>query len=318
VRKKEIKPGRALPSLDECAAKGYLGLQKRAAGGFSHKQRRSLTKWAEEEGGIAEAARLHSSTGPGSSAWLSAVPSQPTLTLAPSQFLIAVRLRLGLPLPECQAAHKCGLCGKQMDMFGDHLLGCTKGGEWLVRHDMIKGVYGTILADVGITARPERLLTGLGVEGSGYQRMDNAPVIDGQVEFFDNATVHPRCASYVKEAAKTPGFTADRAVKEKYKKYQSAVNQRFRLTPLVGETYGRWGKETVEFVDRMATLGVERMGREGDRRFKAALKGRWWALLAVAVQKGNAIIISERSMSARAGAGGFRGTDFGELMGRGG
>ena len=67
-----------------------------------------------------------------SSGWLKAIP-QPSLSLAfsPHDFIIALRLWLGVPLfpllPLCT-------CLSAIDQFGDHLLGCSRGPLRIQRH----------------------------------------------------------------------------------------------------------------------------------------------------------------------------------------
>ena len=60
-------------------------------------------------------------------AWLSAVPSEPALTLAPQAMQLALRRRLRLPLP--LSPNRCGPspgCGQQVDEYGDHALACPR------------------------------------------------------------------------------------------------------------------------------------------------------------------------------------------------
>ena len=62
-------------------------------------------------------------------AWLSAVPSEPSLTLAPQAMQLALRRRLRLPLP--LSPNRCGPspgCGQQVDEYGDHALACPRTG----------------------------------------------------------------------------------------------------------------------------------------------------------------------------------------------
>ena len=73
-----------------------------------------------------------------SSGWLKAI-SQPTLGLAfsPHEFVIAVRLWLGVPLfpllPLCT-------CLSVIDQFSDHLLGCSHGPLCIQRHDALVSI----------------------------------------------------------------------------------------------------------------------------------------------------------------------------------
>ena len=74
-------------------------------------------------------ALLRSQGGAHAGAWLSAVPSEPALTLAPQAMQLPLRRRLRLPLP--LSPNRCGPspgCGQQVDEYGDHALTCPRTG----------------------------------------------------------------------------------------------------------------------------------------------------------------------------------------------
>ena len=83
-----------------------------------------------------------------SSGWLKAIP-QPTLGLAfsPHEFVIAVRLWLGVPLfpllPLCTYL-------SVIDQFGDHLLGCSHGPLRIQRHDALVSIVHHALLHIHI------------------------------------------------------------------------------------------------------------------------------------------------------------------------
>ena len=104
---------------------------------------------------IRDQARLHAvvhSSGV-SSGWLKDIP-QPTLGLAfsPHEFVIAVRLWLGVPLFPLYTLYMgkgwvflfshCTLCIclSVIDQFGDHLLGCSHGPLRIQRHDALVSI----------------------------------------------------------------------------------------------------------------------------------------------------------------------------------
>ena len=77
----------------------------------------------------ASQALLRSQGGPHADAWLSAVPSEAALTLAPQAMQLGLRRRLRLPLP--LSSNRCGPhrgCGQQVDQYGDHALAYPRTG----------------------------------------------------------------------------------------------------------------------------------------------------------------------------------------------
>jgi hypothetical protein len=73
-------------------------------------------------------ARLHSYSGQGASAWLTAIPSTPALRLNNTCFSVAIAYLLGLPLPI--AMPRFCVCGKVADSLGCHFAVCKSlGGD---------------------------------------------------------------------------------------------------------------------------------------------------------------------------------------------
>ena len=74
-------------------------------------------------------------------AWLLAIPnSKLGLAMALHEFVIAVKLWLGIPIsPDFPKAILC-MCGHTIDSFGDHLLGCGHGSLRSRRHNALRDI----------------------------------------------------------------------------------------------------------------------------------------------------------------------------------
>ena len=70
------------------------------------------------ESGAPGPARLRSCGGPNASVWLTVCPTSPALSLRNSELLTALRLRLGLPVP--QDGSHCEACRSRLDELGYH------------------------------------------------------------------------------------------------------------------------------------------------------------------------------------------------------
>jgi hypothetical protein len=250
--------------------------------------------------------RMHSTSSPGSMAWVRASGNTPQTTLTPVQYNIAASLALGRDLPAvveagpmCPAASRG--CPAASDGKGYHLLGCRHGREVIIRHDMVRDTLGAFMRSAGWRVKTEALLGDVGVGGDvGSQRMDLVfmPPRAGQWEFVDVAIVQPTSDSYVnmaeaREGAETGGIL--RAERRKNKTYQAAIEQGFRLTPFIGEAFGRWSDGARQLVRRIAKDAATQPGFDEDRLLETRLVDKMWQELACALQKGNALILASRS-----------------------
>uniref|UniRef100_A0A0G4I065 Uncharacterized protein n=1 Tax=Chromera velia CCMP2878 TaxID=1169474 RepID=A0A0G4I065_9ALVE len=88
-----------------------------------------------------------------------------------------------------------------------------------------------------------------------------------------------------------------------------------RFVPLVFETFGRPGKETVRFVKEMLRQSSERLGEGVDQaaRLSQRVADQWWKTISVAVQRAASSTVLA-SVQASHGARGFKVTEI--LLGR--
>eukprot|EP00731_Ephydatia_muelleri_P024463 Em0016g734a len=82
---------------------------------------------------LPDRARLLSISSPHSSAWLSVTPSpRLNLHLDPSEFQVAIKWWLGLPISQGQLCPQC--MSHSLDQFGHHALSCKNGPDVVSRH----------------------------------------------------------------------------------------------------------------------------------------------------------------------------------------
>ena len=105
--------------------------------------------------------RLRCQTSPTASAWSRAPPSRGLGTKIPrDRYRIMLRWHLGLPiLPPSSAGKGCPLCGKAMDIFGDHAVTCNRNNLWR-RHFLLQDFLLRLLRAAGFQATREESLGG--------------------------------------------------------------------------------------------------------------------------------------------------------------
>ena len=88
---------------------------------------------------LPDRARLLSISSPHSSAWLSVTPSPRlifNLHLDPSEFQVAIKWWLGLPVSQSQLCAQC--MSHSLDHIGHHALTCKNGSSVVSRHNRIR------------------------------------------------------------------------------------------------------------------------------------------------------------------------------------
>ena len=101
---------------------------------------------------------------------------------------------------------------------------------------------------------------------------------------------HPEGTAWVRAAADRDGATAEGAAQGKHRRYPAWALPGGRLVPFSVETFGRWGKEALDWLRDAAHETCSRspqlasLGKWGP----PAVLGAWHCRLPVALQKGNA------------------------------
>ena len=104
---------------------------------------------------LRDQARLKAVTTPHSGAWLRVIPNRSLgLAMSPQEFVVALRLRLGIAVfPRHPTSYRC-TCNHVLDEHGDHALGC--GPLRIKRHDAVCDViYHCLLKENADTRRAQ-------------------------------------------------------------------------------------------------------------------------------------------------------------------
>ena len=298
-----------LPSVSDLALYSRTHLQKKASY-IVHKQTRfSLLASLESESASEITAvkaradknrsRLLSSAGPGATGWLLAMPFTPAISLSDADFRTSARFRLGLDIPSCQLSSRC-ICGQDLDADGSHAMVCNRGPQRSHRHDSLVRAFGNILREANATVEYEVSLASKGVVST------TLPDKDGRMDlvfrqdtggscFADVSVVHPSCKTYIEQSVKVEGFSAKQGAVRKNSKYAAIVEEKgHAFLPLIVESYGAWGEDTVSF---LRTLANERATHlHGNKsNLVACMLNRWWQILSCTLQRGNVGMLDSRT-----------------------
>ena len=207
---------------------------------------------------------------PGSSAWLAAHPVDDGRAIDSPLFQVALKRRVRAPI--FQSEEYCPLCGEILDVWGDHALVCSCGGDRTIRHNAVRNVVYD--EAVGAGTRPEREKAGLlparpGADGlpanlNGAQGRRPADVwlprgSSGQAEALDFAVSSGLQSELFRASADEPGFVFHRyeQMKRSYKDTaQICQAAGFKFTPFVFEAHGGgWSvasRKVVDWISRQA------------------------------------------------------------------
>ena len=184
-------------------------------------------------------ARLLAVSRPESGTWLNALPlSSMGLRMDDVVIIIAVGLRLGLPL--CHP-HECSNCGTQIEEFGTHGLSCCFSRGRHSRHALLNDIIKRSLN----TAKIPSHLEPSGFYRSDGKRPDGASVVPwtrGKILVWEATCVDTLAPSHRVLAAREAGAVADDAEHCKRVKYTHLESTHYFI-PVAIETLGAMGQE---------------------------------------------------------------------------
>ena len=263
-------------------------------------------------------ARVRSCGGAGAGAWILASPTGVATRFTDLEYKVCVRLRLRIPFHLEGAGKRCrnqrgaslaggaepaaprGECSQPLDADGFHALVCLVGGLVIRRHHSLRDAFAWIGRQAGYAARTEvhePAWTRARTNEEGELEFDQAR-LDNRFEgppsdpliYGDVVVTHPEGSACLRAAADEDGAAAARAADGKHRRYPAWALPGGRLIPFSVETFGRWGKEALDFLRGSADAVAEQnpqvacLGHWG----KVALLNAWHTRLSVALQKGNA------------------------------
>ena len=227
--------------------------------------------------------------------YLSVVPSPGLgLLLRPSEFVAAIRYRLGHPVFGSDGP--CPACGRPSDRFGDHALNCAWQGERIARHNALRDTLysAAVKAALGPTKEGQYLIPG---EGGKPADVFIPRHSGGKDAALDVTVVNPLQAALVHQAAQTPGHALSVAHKRKMdKSWQPCNQQGIVFLPLAVESLGAWHKSAIQEVKKLGSLLARHTGEE-----EAITTKHLFQQLSLALVKGNAALLNNRNPGAAFG-----------------
>ena len=244
-------------------------------------------------------ALLRSQSGPHAAAWLTAIPTEPALTILPDHFHTALRRRLRLPL--ALAAQRCGGggspgCGAIVDPCGDHRAARARSGLLARRAPLIEQAWVRVCREaLGGEGRvvPQQWLartTAPGVGEDDRRRLDlvvygatrHGSALCCDVTLVSplraNGSPHPRTAREDGAAI----MTARRRKRERYPELLRPRPQ--RLVVLACEVGGRWAAECGDLIRDLLRVRAPRTPAALRHASRAGWERRWWGMLSCAQQ----------------------------------
>lgn len=204
--------------------------------------------------------------------WLNCPPSDTETLFSSQQWQYLLKWRLGLPLADVvlPVDAKCPKCFKSLDIYGDHILGCTALGIYQ-RHNEVRDTLANLYRGAGYEVETEVCLP----------QSDDRPadvfihaLEDGTAAAVDVSIVHPlQASSSMAEVAS--GTTMAAAVQKKQNMYKDrcrAVGWEFHA--VVGETTGAWSKETHALLFKLTA----RMSMQGGASATAGVGLAWYKM----------------------------------------
>ena len=230
-------------------------------------------------------ARLYSCRGAFSGTWLSVCPTSECLTFADADFQVAVRRRLGVAT---------AIDGP--DPHGHSRLATALVGGMQARHSAVLAAWKQVFCEAGARIPPqnvERLLrtTWVRVPSWDERRLDLVVPglsVDRGLPLFCDATIISPIARSGEARAGTSnrgGALLERAERENNITYTEVAGSNLAsLQCLSCEVYGRWGRQCVELVPKLARERSRGLARRVRRGAMLMFQRRWWGILSVTLQ----------------------------------
>ena len=245
-------------------------------------------------------ARLRSLQQEGAMEAFNALPTERALTMSNNAFALRLAVVLGckatLKLYEDRrGACTCAACmpkgGTLPRSRGDqHLFTCRARGGHIVRHDLIRNELYRMIQRAGFVAQlePRAQYKGTGNGGPDIDVDGLGMTADRPHAFVEVSVVHPGAAHTVSRAAQFDRYAADTRERQKVKDWKD-TSEEHEVIPAVLETYGAFGKGTLNLIRRCQKAYEDRLGPSESPRFpwpSMRFGGYFRKCIAVALVKG--------------------------------
>ena len=229
-------------------------------------------------------ALLRSQSEPRSGAWLTALPSsEHSWTLSDEEFLIAARLRMGLP-PHDRLPLVCS-CGISRDDMPTHCLSCIPpaGASVTYRHDLVKNVlaYWARTAGAAVEIEPHHLFP------NSNMRPDLLVHLGCTRYLIDTVISHPLAPSHVARAQRPLGTAAYAETRKRRAYGRLAAEFGADFVPFSCESFGAMGNCASTFIKALCTHAAQ-FSPWTHAAFYRAMSFS----IGVAIQQGNARIVA--------------------------
>jgi hypothetical protein len=248
---------------------------------------------AVQNNNLIELARLLCTSSPHASDWKEAIPTNKDTTLTNTQYQIAARLNLGIPMrSQCPDCHGCHVKNAlKNDPY--HYLSCPahRRREITFRHNLVLQVVHRYINYVGGVAVKEPH----DLHDADGRRPDLQLILRDLHALCDVRISHPLCPTHVSSAATQQLAVAMLGERIKTNKYKSTAEQHeAKFIPFVMESTGGIGPESAKLLDQIILASRDHNTLWPHEVVSQELRGA----VAVAVQKGNAMtMIAGRNLA---------------------
>jgi hypothetical protein len=230
------------------------------------------------------------------------IPMSHETTMNALQMKTAIKLRLGWPICSTTESVQC-ICGKKLDIYGDHIMTCKKGPEVHHRHNMLVQTWERLMRKTSQSSLAlEKPLFAFGLNNPKHagKRVEIAEFSSNRkTTLYDVSVIHstPENMENIKKYGTCAGYPAETKEKTKNSKYKEhAERLGLQFIPLATESFGRMGDAATSLVHRMIEEYASKIsyGGDQDKGLIQKLSAIWWSTLSCTLQRGNANIINFR------------------------
>ena len=208
-------------------------------------------------------ARLNCVARDGSGDWLTALPSKALgLHLRKSEFILAARYRLGLPIFLQEGTCPMTNCQGFGDKYGDHSISCAIKGERIAKHNHVRDAIFAAAAQAALGPRkePAGLLPG----------SDDRPAdvllpywANGKDAALDISIVNPLQQALVGQVAREGSSGVQHSFNLKVRKYSERCEaEGLQFIPIIVDTFGGWHKDSLEALSKLGRQVGRQTGKE--------------------------------------------------------
>ena len=262
----EVEGERALASLnlhlgEVLSMEEARGMRQKALSGLIDCE--AASRLREAAAGTRDRARLNCVSRAGAGDWLSALPSRALgLHLRKSEFILAVRYRLGLqvflqegecPMPRCRSFG---------DSYGDHAISCAIGGERIAKHNHVRDALFQAAAQAALG--PQKEPPGL-LPGSDDRPADILLPFwsQGKDTALDITVVNPLQGALIDQVAQDGESGVRHAYNSKMAKYDDrCAAEGICFIPLAVDTFGGWQGAALDVLVKLGRQLARQLGKE--------------------------------------------------------